>query len=124
MKEEEVTYPLAFRRKVMSIKAKEGLTFAETAKRFGVGIASITRWSQKLEPQTTRYKPPVKLNMEGLKKDIEQYPDAYQYERASRLGVTAQGIWHAMRRLNITVKKNTHAPQGNTRRSVYLLLQD
>jgi transposase len=49
-----MTYSLDFRQKVLSIKEQEGLTQAETAVRFGVGAASITRWNKQLDPQHTR----------------------------------------------------------------------
>ena len=49
-----MTHPVEFRRHVLSIKKKEGLTFEQTAKRFAVGIASLTRWNTTLAPKATR----------------------------------------------------------------------
>ena len=49
-----MTHPVEFRRHVLSIKKKEGLTFEQTAKRFAVGIASLTRWNKTLAPKATR----------------------------------------------------------------------
>lgn len=49
----------------------------------------------------------------GYKKDIELYPDAYQYERTARLGVSAMGIWHALRRLGVTYKKTLKHPKSD-----------
>ncbi|SFI79179.1 IS630 transposase-related protein, partial [Nitrosomonas sp. Nm34] len=43
--------------------------------------------------------------MEILAQDVKNYPDAYQYERAKRLGVSKQGINHALKRLSVTYKK-------------------
>jgi hypothetical protein len=40
--------------------------------------------------------------MEALKRDVEKYPDAYQYERAQRLGVSQRGIGYAWKRLGIS----------------------
>lgn len=116
-----MTYSLDFRKKALSIRAKEGLTFEETAKRFGVAIASLVRWTNKLEPQRTRYKPATKINMQALKQDILDYPDAYQYERAERLGVSQMGICHALRRIGVTYKKNTSASQSRSRTASYFL---
>lgn len=118
---ESMTYSLDFRRKVMSVKSKEGLSFAKTAQRFCVGLASVVRWSKKLEPQTKRYKPATKIDMEALKEDIKLYPDAYQYERAERFGVSTNGIGYALRRLGVTYKKNPQASQGGSRKTLYLL---
>jgi transposase len=83
-----MTYSTDFRRKVLSIKAEEELTFEETAKRFGIGKTSLLRWSTRLEPKTTRYKPTTKIDMQALREDIKSYPDAYHYERAKRFNVS------------------------------------
>ena len=107
-----MTYSLDFRRKVLSIKNKENLTFEETAIRFEISKASLTRWSICLAPKKTRNKPATKIDMEALKKDVELYPDAYQYERAARLGASQRGIGHALKRLKISYKKNTVASQS------------
>ena len=43
--------------------------------------------------------------MGALKKDVEAYPDGYNYERAARLGVSTSGIYYALKRLNMSYKK-------------------
>lgn len=100
-----MTYSLDFRKKVLSIKECEGLSLAEASKRFGIGMASITRWSHRLQAKTKRNKPATKIDMEQLKKDIEEHPDAYLDERAKRLCVSRSCVWLAMKRLTITYKK-------------------
>ena len=87
-----MTYSIDFRRQALLIKEQEQLSFEATAKRFGVGKASVVRWSKRIETQRTRNKPATKINMEALKPDVEVYPDAYQYERAQRLDVSHRGI--------------------------------
>lgn len=116
-----MTYSLDFRLQVLDVKKKKDLSFAETAEHFGVGIASVVRWSKKPEPQTHRNKPPLKINMEVLKQDVIRYPDAYQYERAERLHVSRTGIWHALNRLGVTYKKNSQASQGGFRKTLCFL---
>jgi transposase-like protein len=74
------------------IKEPEHLSFEATAKRFGVGKKSLFRWSKQIEAQPTRHKPATQIDMEALKRDVDQDPDAYQYERAERLGVSPSGI--------------------------------
>lgn len=51
----------------MSLRSKEreGLTFAEAAERFSVGIANLVRWSGKLKPK-------VYCRQRGLKIDLEK----------------------------------------------------
>lgn len=107
-----MTYPLKFRQHVLSVQKEEGLTYAQTAQRFKIGLASLVRWARQIEPATTRHKPAVKIDMQALAEDVRQYPDAYQKERALRLGVSKNGICQALRRLGLTRKKR----QPGTRR--------
>ena len=106
-----MTYDIRFRSHVLKIKEQEGLSFAGVAKRFGIGKQTVFSWSKRLEAKKTRVKKPTKIDMEALKKDIEDHPDSYQYERAARFGVTQTGIWHALRRLGVTYKKTSHLPR-------------
>jgi transposase len=73
---EQMTYPPDFRKKVLTLKEQEGLTQAETAVRFGVGVASVTRWGKCVEAKLTRTKPATKINMKALGDDVKTYPDA------------------------------------------------
>ena len=101
-----MTYFLDFRKKVSTIKAEEKLSFEAVAIRFGVGEASVSRWSKRLESCKTRNKPATKIDMDALAKDVETFPDAYQFERAERLGVDRSCIGYALKRLKISYKKN------------------
>ena len=40
--------------------------------------------------------------MNALREDVILYPDAYQYERAERFGVSQKAIDYALRRLRVT----------------------
>jgi len=44
--------------------------------------------------------------MEALKKDVQINPDSFQYERAKSFGVSQSAIFYALKRLNISYKKN------------------
>lgn len=116
-----MTYSRDFREKVLSIKEKESLSFAKIAKRFDIGIASVVRWAKNINSKKTRHKPATKIDMEALKKDIETYPDAYQYERAKRLNVSRAGVAHALKRLGVTYKKNPKSPPSEFRKTICLL---
>ena len=74
-----------------------------------MGTASVTRWLKPPGPKRTRNKTATKIDMVALARDVVAHPDAYQYERARRFGVSAQGINDALRRLGVTYKKNAHA---------------
>ena len=100
-----MTYSIDFRKKVLSIKEQDQLTFSEVSQRFGVGQATVVRWSKNLEPKRTRNKPTIKLNWEALAQDVEEHPDSYQYERAALLGVSRQGIAYALKQLKLSRKK-------------------
>ena len=108
----------------MSVREKEGLTIAEVAERFCIGIASVVRWLNRVEPQRTRIKPATRIDRIALARDVREYPDAYQSERAKRLGVSEKGVGHALRRMNITYKKNTQAPKGERRRTACFPAED
>ena len=100
-----MTYSTDLRRQAWLIKQREQLSFEAIAKRLGVGKASVLRCSKPTEAKRTGNKPATKIDMEALKQDVEQYPDAYQYERAERLGVSQRGIGYALKRLGISRKK-------------------
>ena len=119
-----MTYSLDFRQKVLTIKEQEGLTQTEAAVRFGVGMASITRWSKRLESKRTRTKPATKIDMKALEEDVKTHPDAYQYERAERMGVSPRAIGYALKRLGVSYKKNTVASESGRKRTVCLSGKD
>ncbi len=112
-----MAYSVDFRKKVLSIRTKEKLSVEATAKRFHIGEASIFRWLKKVDPCRKRNKPATKIKKETLKKDVENYPDAYNYERAKRLKVSTSGIFWALKRLGVTYKKNVEASQGRRRKA-------
>ena len=114
-----MAYSLDFRRRVLSVRAKDGLTIAEVAARFSVGIASVVRWIRDIQrkPSGPRQR---KIDLAVLLKDIEDHPDAYQYERARRLSVAQNAIFQALKKLGVSYKKNTSAPESGRRRTTYL----
>ena len=107
-----MTYPLKLGEKVFATKDKYNLTFQEAGERFDIPIRTLFRWQNKLEPCTPRNKPATKINMEALAEDVEAYPDAYQWERAKRLGVAHRTVGDALKRLAIGRKKNTKTPKS------------
>ncbi len=101
-----MAYSLDFRQQVFKVKQKEQLTFQETSDRFGIPLRTLFRWHDRIEPKTKRNKPSTKIDMEALGKDVEQNPDLFQYERAKKFGVGQSTIYYALKRLNISYKKN------------------
>jgi transposase len=113
-----MTYQITFRKKVL--KLKESLGFEKTAIRFGISKTTILRWSKNITIQKKRNKPATKINMQALAEDVKQKQDSYIRERAKRLGVSYNCVWKALRRLNITYKKNSKSPKKNRRRQAYI----
>jgi len=105
-----MTYSLDFRRKVLAVREKEQLSLATVSKRFSIGLKTVMRWTKNITAKNKRNKPPLKIDMEALKHDIQAHPDAYQYERAERLNVSKAAIWYALKRLKVSYKKNSTAP--------------
>ena len=118
-----MTYSLDMRQQVLKIRREEGLSMAQVARRFGVGVASVMRWSNNIECIKKR-KRSTKIDIEALKCDVEQYPDAYQFERATRLGVGEHCVRYALKLLNVTYKKNATASKSNPRKTLCILRRD
>lgn len=111
-----MTYSLHFRKKVLSVKEKEGLSFAAISRKFCISKNTVFLWTKNITPKRHRNKPPSKINTQKLKEDITQYSDAYQYERAERLGVSQSGIYSALKRLKVTYKKIFKTSKSKRRR--------
>ena len=59
-------YSVDFRRKVLSVREKEGLTIAQVAARFNIGVASVVRWLKQLEPKVHGFRH-RKIDRDALK---------------------------------------------------------
>lgn len=101
-----MAYSLDYRKRVFAVKERDNLSYEQTSKLFGVSKRTLFRWKDRLPPKLKRNKPATKIDMVALEKDVQQYPDAYQFERAERLGVSKSCIFYALKRLKITNKKN------------------
>ena len=114
-----MTYSIDFRRKVLSVREKESLTIAQVAERFDIGVSTVVRWLKTITPKPHGSRS-RKIDLQALARDVELYPDAYQYERAQRFGVTQKAIWQALKKLSVSYKKNSGAPQGKRNRTAHL----
>jgi transposase len=118
-----MTYPVLFRRHILAIRDNEGLTLEETSQRFGVGRASLTRWLSRLAPDQSKPRK-RKIDLEALRRDVQDYPDAYQYERAARFGVATNAILQALQKIGVTYKKSPGTPKGRPHQTAHLPSQD
>ncbi len=119
-----MSHPVAFRRHVLQVRKRDGLSFAQTAERFSLGIASVKRWSKRLEPKPYERRKVRRIDREKLAQDVRDHPDDYQYERAARFGVTPKAIWQALRKLDVTYKKSDAASEGGRRRTALVPEED
>ena len=119
-----MSYDIKMRRDVLKVREEENLSYAKVAERFGMSKQSVYNWTKRIEEKKQRNKGAVKIDMEALKEDIKKHPDSYQYERARKFGMSQTGIWHALRRLKVSYKKNTLSSKGGSRKALYFLPRD
>ncbi len=82
---------------------------AAAARRFQVSRASVYNWLQApdgLAYQRPGPRHPRRLDWEALRAHVRQEPDRTQKERARHFGVSRHCIWHALRQMGVTRKKN------------------
>ena len=101
-----MTYSLDFRQRVFRVKDQQGLSFEQTSKHFALSMRTLFRWHKSLEPKLTRNKPATKIDIQALKQDLQNNPERFQYERAQDYQVSQAAIFYALKRLNISRKKN------------------
>ena len=101
-----MSYSLDFRRQVFKIQSKEKLNDKQLCLRFGISTRTLYRWKKNIAPVGKRNRPATKIDMEALRNHEEEFPDAYQYERAAHFNVSPNCILYALRRLKISHKKN------------------
>ena len=107
-----MAYSLDFRLQVLAIRERDQLSIDVTAECFGVGKSSVMRWIKHPERKLSGFRR-RKLDIDALAQDVRDDPDAYQYERAARLGVTQNAICYALKhKLGISCKKNADASTG------------
>lgn len=113
-----MAYSLDFRRQVLAVRERDRLSITQVAERFAVGKASVMRWLKQIERKPSGFRR-RKLDLEALEQDLRDYPDAYQHERAVRLGVTQNAICYTLKvKLRVSYKKNAGAPTRGRRRAM------
>lgn len=115
-----MSYDIKFRRQVLKIREKEGLSFSKVAELFGISKQTVYNWSKRIEEKKNRERT-YKIDEEALAADVLSHPDSYLYERAERFKVSINYIWRALKRLGVTYKKNSQASQSGSRKEIYFL---
>ena len=109
-------YDKIFRERALKYWAA-GHTKAETAVVFKVGTSTLQTWKSQLNETGTlepkkRRETWRKIDPKKFNAYLEQHPDAYLKEIAQVFDCSDVAVLKAMRRLNITRKKN-HGVPGN-----------
>ena len=105
-----MAYDAKYRSQVLKYIGK-GHTIQEAHEVFEVGTTTIKEWKKleketgKLEKRPLERKAP-KLCPDQLKAYIKENPDSYQDEIAKVFNCTQSAVSYALKRLNLTHKKN------------------
>ena len=111
-----MTYPLHIRKKILAELAHS--TYRAVAAKYGVSTTALQNWQKQPEPKVDKNYQPRKIDNKALEEDVAKYPDDYQWQRAARFGCDQSAIFRALKRLKITIKKNSRAPEsGSTKKS-------
>lgn len=112
-----MSYSTDLRKRVLDFVSSEG-SIAEASRRFGISRTCIYKWLNAEDPFNCK-KPgprgPRSIDYDALKAHVADFPDATQNERATHFGVSKHCIWYALKKLNITRKKNGGRTKNNAR---------
>jgi transposase len=101
-----MTYGLDLRERVVLFVSGGG-SKAAASRNFKVSLWCVKNWCSRedlsAKPHPQRFN---KINMQKLYRHLQDHPDAILRERAIEFGVTNQAIWHGLKRLKVTHKKN------------------
>ena len=89
----------------------DGHTYAETAKIFHVSVFAVHTWVQKYQETGDLSDKPLhrgfkKIDPEKLRTYVKEHQDATQQEIADEFHCSNQAVSKALKRLDITRKKN------------------
>jgi transposase len=112
-----MAYSEDFRKRALAFM-EEGHTYEELYEAFKIHPSAIASW-RKLLSETGSLKPQYrktrsgKIDKETLQRAVEEKPDAYLSELAKLFDCTEQAVFYALKKLDITVKKNSiHTPKN------------
>jgi transposase len=103
-----MAYPLNYRKLVLA-KLEAGATYRALRDEFNISTKTILSWKKDIHRKLKAAKP-TKIDNDKLREDVAMYPDDYHHERAMRFNCTPRAIGYALKRLNITQKKDLSAP--------------
>jgi putative transposase len=99
-----MSYSTDLRERVIKF-VKDGGTRQEASTRYEVGLRTVFKWLKQPELKKTGPKGPHRIDMDALAAHVAAQPDALLVERAAHFGMSINGVWCAMKRLDLS-KKN------------------
>ncbi len=101
-----MTYGIDLRERVVSFVLGGG-SKASASRQFKVSLWCVQDWCKRRQLEAQQHPGrKSKIDMGKLLRDVEVQGDALLRERANKFGVTEQAVWYALRRLQLTHKKN------------------
>jgi transposase len=105
-----MSYDPKFRER--ALKFFEAHSTKETCEAFGISPNALYTWKRRLAETGSLENKPLnrpwrKIDPEKLRKDVEDYPDAFNRERAQRFGCTEETVRLALKKLKKKKKKKT-----------------
>jgi transposase len=114
-----MSYSLDLRERVVAAIKEEKLKQGEAAKRFKVSVSSIKRWLTRDCLKADKPGPlGPRLDIDALKKVVEDKPDAYLDEYAQLLNTSSSTISYNLLKQGISRKKK-HTIQRTKRRKAH-----
>ena len=102
-----MTYSIDLRQRVVDYVERGGSKVA-AARVFNVSRGTIYNWFDRESLMPTKVmRRNRKLDWKRLREDVLRHPDRLLRERAEIFGVRINAVWHAMKSMNISHKKNT-----------------
>lgn len=104
------SYGIDFRNRVINY-VKTGHSKKETCQLFGISTNTLYLWEKQFKEhghlERQKRKPsPRKLPLDTLQAFVNQYPDAFLREIAEHFDCSIPSVWAALKKLNITLKKD------------------
>ena len=121
----KMAYSMDFRRRAIEYM-DEGHTTAQLKEAFGTFASTLNRWRRlietagSLEPLPIPGRPPA-IDLESLKRAIEEKPDAYLRELAEQYNCSVTAVFYAIKKLKLTYKKTfTYSEKSEEKRAEFL----
>ena len=112
-----MAYSTDLRKCVLDFINKGG-SKASAERTFGVSRRTIYNWLESEDPLSCEKpgpKGPRHIDYDALQQHVADFPDSTFAERAKHFGVSTNGIFYALSKLNITRKKRRRLTKSSVR---------